>query len=154
MSITENQILAAQKTWGNGIVKIGAAFMEKQDYTEVAKDHIETLYAYDISPVLFKPTKAAQDQFRSSKEAALSYFVATNAICPEDKGFAIQPWTAVRFENSGILTYEKTAVAMGNYYFKTTEGEEVKVEYTFGYILDENGTLRINIHHSSLPFTE
>jgi hypothetical protein len=40
---------------------------------------------------------------------------------------------------------------MGNYYFTTPEGEEVKVEYTFGYIL-EDGELLINLHHSSLPF--
>ena len=42
---------------------------------------------------------------------------------------------------------------MGNYFFTTTEGEEVKVEYTFGYMLDGEGNLRINVHHSSVPFT-
>ena len=153
MSITKEKVLAAQEMWGNGIVKIGAAFMEKQDYTAVAKDHIDTLYAYDMSPVLFKPTKAAEDQFRPTKETALSYFVATNGACAEDKGFAIQPWTKVRFENSDIITQDNTAVAMGNYFFTTTEGQEVKVEYTFGYILDSDGNVRINVHHSSMPFS-
>ena len=28
---------------------------------------------------------------------------------------------------------------------------ETKVEYTFGYIRDINGNLRINLHHSSIP---
>ncbi len=153
MSITKDQVTAAQDQWGAGIVKIGAAFIEKQDFTAVAKEHIDTLYAYDQSTVLFKPTKAAQDQFRGNKDAALSYFVATNGTCPEDKGFAIQPWTKVRFENTDIILQGDTALAMGNYYFTDTEGQETKVEYTFGYLKDTDGNLRINVHHSSVPFS-
>ena len=152
-NLTKENIIEAQNLWGNGIVKIGADFMEKKDYTQTAKDHINSLYAYDISKVLFKPTKAAQDQFRPSKETALSYFVATNEACSEDKGFAIQPWTKVRFENSDIILQGETALAMGNYFFTDTDGVETKVEYTFGYILDNEGTVRINLHHSSLPFS-
>jgi hypothetical protein len=151
--ITKDQVLKAQETWGAGIVKIGSAFTNKEDFTAVAQSHIDSLYAYDISTVLFKPTKAAQDQFRSTKETALSYFVATNGACSEDKGFAIQPWTKVRFENTGVVLNGKTAVAMGNYYFTDLEGNEVKVEYTFGYLLDTDGQLIINVHHSSVPFT-
>lgn len=153
MAVTKDQVNAAQALWGEGIVNIGKAYSDKGDYTAVAKEHIDTLYAYDFSEVLFKPTKAAQDQFRPTKETALSYFVATNGACSEDKGFAIQPWTKVRFENAGILLQEKTALAMGNYFFTDTNGEEVKVEYTFGYIQDESGALRINLHHSSVPYS-
>ena len=40
----------------------------------------------------------------------------------------------------------------GNYFFTTPEGDEVKVEYSFGYLLDEDGNVRINLHHSSMPF--
>ena len=40
---------------------------------------------------------------------------------------------------------------MGNYFFTDSEGEETKVEYTFGYILDEENKLKINVHHSSIP---
>ena len=42
---------------------------------------------------------------------------------------------------------------MGNYFFTSPEGDEVKVEYTFGYVLDEAGAVRINLHHSSMPAT-
>ena len=42
---------------------------------------------------------------------------------------------------------------MGNYFFTDTDGNEVKVEYTFGYMLDDQGSLRINLHHSSVPFS-
>lgn len=152
ISIKKEMVLEAQKNWGDGIVNIGKSFMEKGDYTTTAMKHIDSLYAYEQSPVLFKPTKASEEQFRATKESALSYFVATNGVCPEDKGFAIQPWTKVRFENSAILLQGSSAAAMGNYYFTDAQGQEVKVEYTFGYLLDEEGKVRINIHHSSIPF--
>ena len=96
---------------------------------------------------------AAVEQFRPTFDEALSYFVASNNACPEDKGFAIKGWTNVRFENAGVILRETTALAMGNYFFTTPEGDEVKVEYTFGYMLDEVGALRINVHHSSMPAT-
>ncbi|MEM7184909.1 MAG: phosphoribosyl-AMP cyclohydrolase [Spirochaetota bacterium] len=151
-SVTKEKVEEIQSKWGAGIVKIGAVFTEKGDYEAVAKEHIDTLYAYDHSPVLFKPTKAVKEQFRSTKDSALSYFVATNGICPEDGGFAIQPWTKVRFENSDVVIHGDTALAMGNYYFTGTDGSETKVEYTFGYLMDKEGNLRINLHHSSIPF--
>ena len=43
------------------------------------------------------------------------------------------------------------ALAMGNYFFTDTEGNEVKVEYTFGYKLVK-GNLKIDLHHSSFPY--
>ena len=104
-----------------------------------------------MGPVLFKPTLAAIDQFRPTFDTALSYFVASNNACPEDKGFAIKGWTNVRFENSDVIIDGGTALAMGNYYFTDPQGAEVKVEYTFGYIEDDQGNLRIQLHHSSMP---
>tara|TARA_B100000579_G_scaffold264089_1_gene217654 strand:+ start:162 stop:629 length:468 start_codon:yes stop_codon:yes gene_type:complete len=152
-TMTNELIETAQKAWGEGIVRIASAYMNGEDYVQVARDHVETLYAYGRTAVLFKPTLAAEQQFRSSFEEALSYFVAANQACPEDKGFAIKGWTAVRFENVDILTEGKTGMAMGNYFFTTPDGDEVKVEYSFGYILDKEGEVRINLHHSSMPFT-
>ena len=151
-NITREQVVAAQQAWGDGIVRIAKAHTDGGDFEQVAKDHIETLYAYGLSPVLFKPTLAAAVQFRSSFAGALSYFVASNNECPEDGGFAIKGWTAVRFENVDIITYGSTATAMGNYFFTTPEGDEVKVEYSFGYMLDDAGKVRINLHHSSMPY--
>jgi len=150
---------AAQKAWGDGIVNIAAAH-PNGDFVKAATDHINTLYAYQLdTPVLFKPTLAAEEQFRSTFDKALSYFVATNnagdnaaRACPEDKGFAIKGWTAVRFENVDIITEGSVGMAMGNYFFTTPEGDEVKVEYSFGYMLDSDGNVRINLHHSSMPY--
>ena len=151
--VNEADINNAQKAWGDGIVAIASAHSNGEDYVSIARNHVETLYAYGLSPVLFKPTLAAVEQFRPNFESALSYFVASNNECPEDKGFAIKGWTNVRFENADVILGDSTALAMGNYFFTTPEGDEVKVEYTFGYIVDSSGNLRINLHHSSMPAT-
>ena len=144
-------VQVAQKAWGDGIVAIAAAHRDGGDYVGRARQHIETLYAYGQTDVLFKPTLAALEQFRPTFDSALSYFVASNGVCAEDKGFAIKGWTNVRFENSGMLLNGNTAQAMGNYFFTAPEGHEVKVEYTFGYIADTEGKPRIQVHHSSMP---
>ena len=149
--LTKEEVTKAQELWGAGIVQIGTDFTADKNYTQTAIDHIDNLYAYDQSPVLFKPTKAAEEQFRGDKESALSYFVATNGKCKEDKGFAIKPWTKVRFENTGMILEDNRAIAMGNYFFTDLDGNEAKVEYTFGYKLS-NGALKIDVHHSSFPY--
>ena len=149
--VTVAKVKVAQRAWGKGIVAIATAHTNGGDYVGLATDHVNTLYAYQMGPVLFKPTLAAVDQFRPTFETALSYFVASNNACPEDQGFAIQGWTDVRFENSDVIIDGNTALAMGNYFFTSPEGAEVKAEYTFGYIEDGNGSLRIQLHHSSMP---
>ena len=149
--VTKMQVENAQRAWGEGIVSIAAAHNTGMDYVERARTHIKSLYAYDISPVLFKPTLAVDVQFRPTFEGALSYFVAGNDEYSEDKGFAIKGWTKVRFENENVVINGATAMAMGNYFFTNSKGEDVKVEYSFGYITDSEGKLRINLHHSSMP---
>ena len=74
-----------------------------------------------------------------------------NGVCPEDSGFAIKGWTNVRFQNDNVIIRDSTAFAMGNYFFTNPKGEEVKVEYSFGYTKDSEGNLRICLHHSSVP---
>jgi hypothetical protein len=151
--VTATEVEEAQRAWGDGIVAISAAHSSGEDYVGLAKNHIDTLYAYQISPVLFKPTMAAEQQFRPTFEEALSYFSASNGVCPEDNGFAINGWTKVRFENQDMILNDANALVMGNYFFTSLEGNEVKAEFTFGYMRDSNGVLRINVHHSSLPAT-
>ena len=149
--VTLAEVKDAQKAWGEGIVAIAAAHTSGGDFVDIATNHVNTLYAYQLGPVLFKPTLAAIDQFRPTFDTALSYFVASNGACQEDKGFAIKGWTNVRFENSDVIIDGNTALAMGNYFFTAPDGAEVKVEYTFGYIQDDDGRLRIQLHHSSMP---
>ena len=106
-----------------------------------------------MGTVLFKPTLASEKQFRTDKEGALSYFVGHNPNYSEDHGFAIKPWSAVRWESTGIKIIGNMAVAMGNYYFTPADGgDEVKVEYSFAYTKDKEGKLRIILHGSHLPY--
>jgi len=151
-SITKEEVEQAQAIWGQGVVDIGQVFQDGGDYTARAKAHVDALYAYEIGDVVFKPTLAAAAQFRNDDEGALSYFVGGNQSYAEDHGFAIKPWTKVRFENCGIILLNDVALAMGNYFFTDLSGAETKVEYSFGYVRGPSGELRINLHHSSLPY--
>lgn len=150
--ITEQEVVAAQQAWGQGIVEIGRVYVAGGDYREAAAKHINRFYAYDTELVLFKPTLASDQQFRGSFDGALSYFVGGNPAFPEDKGFAIRPWTEVQWQNEGITGNCSMAVAMGNYFFTPATGDEIKVEYTIGYIRGENDNLKMIVHKSSLPF--
>ena len=149
--IPEQAVIDVQKEWGDGIVAISSVHAANGDYEARATEHIQTLYAYGETPVMFKPTLAADDQFRETFDEALSYFIGAEGT--EDGGFAISGWTNVRWESNGIYTNAESAMAMGNYYFTGPDGNETKVEYTFGYVLDDNGDLKINLHHSSLPYS-
>jgi hypothetical protein len=148
--VTTADVIEAQQAWGEGIVAIAKTHTDRGDYTARATQHINDLYAYEMTPVMFKPTLAAEDQFRENFDEALSYFVGRNGT--EDGGFAIKGWTDVRWENNAIYTDSDSAVAMGNYYFTGPDGSDTKVEYTFHYVQDEDGDLKINLHHSSLPY--
>jgi len=148
--ITTHEIADAQKAWGEAILRISQTHAAGGDAKAAAAEFIDRLYAYQIAPVLFKPTKVAAWQFRGAREDALSYFVGGHIA--EDHGFALTPLTKVRFENACLNTEGEPALAMGNYYFTRPDETELKVEYSFGYIRDEEGRLRIVLHHSSLPF--
>merc|ERR1719298_2487 len=155
------EIVEAQKEWGNAIVKISKTYLDGGDYVAEAAKAAEDLYGYGSKmDVLFKPTKAAEDPFRPTAEGALSYFIGGDKVdggFAEDKGFALGPggagWKKVVFDNNKIDLNGNTAQAMGEYYFySAADGSVSKVEYTFGYKRNEDGKLRIYLHHSSLPY--
>ena len=150
--ITKEQVLEVQNNWGNGVVNIGKLKNKRQECEKFTNEFLNDLYAFNTGTVSFKPTKCEIQQFRPKQSEALSYFIAgEDRACEEDKGFAIQPWTKVRFENSTLILEENRAIAMGNYFFTDLDGNEAKVEYTFGYTL-KNDALKIDLHHSSFPY--
>ena len=148
--ISENDIYNAQKQWADGIVYIGQG-KTWESSRDRASTFIEKMYVLDGS-LLFFPTKTSLIQLRPNLDSALSYFVGRNPDFPEDKGFALEPWTAVRFENAGTVQKDEIALAMGNYYFMNSAGDETKVEFTFAYVKTADGALKIQAHHSALPF--
>ncbi len=151
--ITEQEVLDAQKAWGEGIVKIGKVYLEQGDYKTAATEHINSFYNYQESSILFKPTLTSEKQFRTDFQGALSYFIGGDENYTEDHGFAIKPWSNVRWENIGTKIIGNMAVAMGNYYFTPAKGgDDVKVEYSFAYTKDKDSKLKIILHDSHLPY--
>ena len=80
--ITLQEVEIAQENWGQGIVEISTEYDNGGDFVKRAELHINSLYDYKDGSVLFKPTFASDMQFRSTFEAALSYFVGENGVCP------------------------------------------------------------------------
>jgi hypothetical protein len=151
--ITEQEVLDAQQAWGDGIVKIGKVYLAEGDFKAAAAEHINEFYNFQEGTVLFKPTLTSEKQFRTDFQGALSYFIAGDDNYPEDHGFAIKPWSNVRWENIGTKIYGEVAVAMGNYYFTPAKGgDDVKVEYSFAYAKNAEGQLKIVLHDSHLPY--
>ena len=148
------EIEKAQEKWGKGIVKIGELKDSLKECRMFTIDFINKMYDYENGIVQFKPTKAADAQFRGDIKAALSYFIGSDSDFSEDKGFALNPWVKVDFENNSINIINDIAIAMGNYFFTDNDGGKTKVEYSFVYKRNNNGDLKIILHHSSFPYVK
>ena len=149
--ISKEDVINAQRLWADHVIQIGDLYTNNGDYKKAAYDFVSNFYAYGLSNVLFKPTLASESQFRLKFDDALSYFIGGSII--EDKGFALKIWKKIRFGDRYFILEDNTALVMGNYYFQTSSvSQEVKVEYTFGYIKNNKEELIINLHHSSLPY--
>ena len=145
-------VTATQQKWGNLVIEIGNAYKKNQSLENLTSDLLHNIYAFNHCEVLFKPTLAKNNQFRTTKDEFLSYFLGQNKVCDEDSGFAIKGWKSIEFENYKITEQNNQLLAMGNYYFKDNEDNILKVEYTFGFIKVNSEELKINLHHSSLPY--
>ena len=145
-------VVATQQKWGNIVIEIGNAYKKNESLESLASDLLHNIYAFNHCEVLFKPTLAKNNQFRTTKDEFLSYFLGQNKVCDEDSGFAIKGWKSIEFENYKITEQNNQLLAMGNYYFKDNEDKILKVEYTFGFIKVNSEELKINLHHSSLPY--
>ena len=145
-------VTATQQKWGNLVIEIGNAYKKNESLENLTSDLLHNIYAFNHCEVLFKPTLAKNNQFRTTKDEFLSYFLGQNKVCDEDSGFAIKGWKSIEFENYKITELNNQLLAMGNYYFKDSEDKILKVEYTFGFIKVNSEELKINLHHSSLPY--
>jgi hypothetical protein len=152
--ITKEEIYSVQEEWAEGMAQIGEAWSNANDYVQVATDFIHRFYGYDLEnhQVLFKPTRAAVIQFRSTFAGALSYFVGGNLEFPEDAGFALEPWSFVELVNHDILLHGDIALAMGKKFCTAKSGNLIEAEFSLGYVRSDAGDLKIVLHHSSLPF--
>lgn len=156
-SIAESEVLAAQKAWGEALVAISSAYETKglKDAKALAGQIIDDAYGYQLGPVLFKPTLTVAPQtFRTTRSGALAYFVGNDPNFPGDRGFALNGWKKVAVKNAAIFISGNTATTMGNVMITDKNGKITTVDKTWQFLKDDNGKLRIILHHSSLPYTE
>lgn len=155
-NISEAEVLAAQRAWGDALVQIAKDY-ESGGFAKAkrtAEGVIDAAYGYQFGPVLFKPTLTTAPQtFRTSREGALAYFVGGDKAYPNDTGFALKGWRQVEIANVAIQLHGDTALSMGNVKLTDKNGKVTTVDKTWGYARDDRGALRIVLHHSSLPVT-
>jgi len=155
VDITRDEVAAAQTAWCDALVMISMTADNKgADAAKAAAEAVlDGAYGYALGPVLFKPTLTTVPQtFRITREGALAYFVGQNANFPNDTGFAMKHWRSCASENAAIFMDDDVAMSMGNVRFTDEDGNVTVVDKTWGYKKDAAGTLRIVLHHSSLPY--
>lgn len=153
-NVTESDVIAAQRAWGEALVQISTDYetggLAKAKATATAV--LDAAYAYQYGPVLFKPTlTTAPKTFRTTRDGALAYFVGGDKNYPDDTGFALKGWRSVEIRNVAIQLRGDTALTMGNVMLTDKAGKVTTVDKTWGYARDDQGALRIVLHHSSLP---
>ena len=154
-TIAETELEAARTMWGDALVAISTAYDDGglAAATEIANATLDAVYGYEMGPVLFKPTMASGEQtFRPTREGALSYFVGQNPEFPGDGGFGLKGWRRVESKTAATFVQGDVAMWMGSVSFTDKHGIVTRVDKSWGYKKDADGTLRIVLHHSSLPF--
>jgi hypothetical protein len=155
MPINQTDLEQARIAWGKALIAISMAYENGgiDDARAKANAVLDAAYGYNLGPVLFKPRLASGDQtFRPTKEGALSYFVGNNDDYPLDGGFALKGWRECRSETSASFIEGDIAMWMGWIILTNKDGQITKVDKSWGYKKDKDGTLRIILHHSSLPY--
>ena len=155
MGISEQDLANTRDAWGNGLLEISKSF--ETDGIEMARkvagNMLDTLYGFDLGQVLFKPTLSSGSQtFRPTKEGALSYYTGQNSVYPNDVGFGVMSWREFNSNTSAIFIDDTVAMWMGSFTLIDRDGKVTKVEKSWGYKLDDDGNLRIMLHHSSIPY--
>jgi hypothetical protein len=155
-NITHEEVRAAQEAWGAALIKISKDFRSggQKKAAKTAAAVIDSAYGYNMGAVLFKPTLThGQQTFRTTREGALSYFVGGNRTFGQDSGFALKPWDKFEYKNAAVHINGDLALTTGNVMLTDKDGKVTTVDKTWGFKKDDQGRLRIVLHHSSLPFT-
>ena len=98
-------------------------------------------------------TPQYSDRLTWRHAGALAYFVGGDPAFPMDTGFALRGWREVEIKNVAIVISGNTATTMGNVMITDKDGKVATVDKTWQFLKDDNGKLRIILHHSSLPYT-
>lgn len=156
VTITESEVLASQRGWCAALVSISTthATQGQPAAKALAEQVIDQAYGYNMGPVLFKPTLTMAPQtFRTTRDGALAYFVGGDPNFPNDYGFALNDWTGCEPRNAAIHINGNMALTMGNVAFTNKAGVTTTVDKTWAFQKGDDGSIRIVLHHSSLPHT-
>ena len=156
MTIKETELVKARTAWGDGLVAISKAYDDRgiEEARNLASDLLDRLYGFEFGPILFKPTLSGGAQtFRTDRDGTLSYFIGHNPAFPQDTGFGLKSWRDVQFETSAVFFEGDVAMWMGWVTFTDRTGDAVKVDKSFGYKRAADGSVKLVLHHSSLPYS-
>ncbi|MBM3936296.1 MAG: hypothetical protein FJ343_03995 [Sphingomonadales bacterium] len=149
---TAEMVKATLQAWCNAVVATGKVYSDGGDVKAFANQVLTEAYDYDKGKVVFKPTLTWGEQtFRPTKDGALSYFVGKNPSYPNDHGFLLEPWTKVWFTNEDFILNGNLAIVQCNIYFISAK-REIFVNKSFVFRMDNDGKVKICLHHSSLPY--
>lgn len=130
MSITVDQINAAQRAWTAAVV---------------AQD-LEGLLSLYADNAVLKPTLSSL--IRRDRQGLLHYFMGNPETA--DVGFLKMGFTKAEITETAPQLQGDVAVDTGHYEFTKPDGDIVKADFTFSYIKGSEGKLLILCQHSSL----
>jgi hypothetical protein len=154
-TVSLTNVSDAQQAWCNALVDISSVHAKDGQAAakKLAEKVIDSAYGYQLGTVAFKPTLTVNPQtFRSSRDGALSYFVGGDPAFPQDTGFALKDWTKCEVTNAAVLLLGNYANSMGKVTLTDKKGKVTTVDKTWGWVKDDQGQMRIVLHHSSLEF--
>ena len=156
MTITETDLAKARTAWGDGLIAISTAFDAGgiEAVKAIAGGLLDSLYGFEFGPILFKPTLSGGAQtFRTDRTGTLSYFIGHNPDFPQDIGFGLKSWRDVSSDTASFFIEDDFALWMGWVRFTDRHGDTVKVDKSFGYRRAADGSLKLVLHQSSLPYS-
>ena len=156
MTITETDLAIARTEWSDGLIAISTAFDAGgiDAAKAIAGGLLDSLYGFEFGPILFKPTLSGGAQtFRTDRTGTLSYFIGHNPDFPQDTGFGLKSWRDVSSDTASFSSEGDLALWMGWVRFTDRHGDTFKVDKSFGYRRAADGSLKLVLHHSSLPYS-
>lgn len=137
-------VAMAQQSYRDGLLNIATALRAAdtglgQDVGAAATELVENHYAFISGPVMFKPTNGHERcRFASTPGDSSAYFC--NPL--------LQYAADVQLQNEGTVMKGDQMFAQGQIVFSFINDLTKVIDFTFGYVLDDNRAGRIFLHHS------
>ena len=144
--LTEQDVRDEQRKWADAMRQCPST---REEDAFLASELLVALYGLDI-PSVFKPTKAVDPPFCSTREERCATLWGGAALWWERWGIR-RGMDEGRVSQPDIVVHGDVAHAMGWYDF-VAHGRGDHRPFSFGYKRCDDGALRICLHHSSFPY--